>query len=220
VFIYSQQSHRRPVRLAPRFLLFHLHSSLRVPSSSHASPCQLVFSPRLPLSKPTTALVAPNTLQSLRSFVSSPPSSAEAALAMDDFDDSFEVTMDSDAYSPEKAKRQAPKKASTSKAATTAGGDKKKATAPKKPAAAKSSDKVNKPPAKPRAKKAKVVEEPEPIDVDSTFDMDRSFSVLETPQEPQEVPSPPRPAVLQEANAGGVSKNATETYQKVFLVYV
>jgi hypothetical protein len=131
---------------------------------------------------------------------------------MDDFDDSFDATVDSDVFSPEKPKKAtkaAPKKASTAKAT-----GEKKAGAPKKAAAPKS-DKP-KAPAKPRAKKAKVVEEPEPMDIDSTFDMDRSFNVLETPQDSQESPSPPRPSVLHEANAGGVSKkNASETYQKV-----
>ena len=131
---------------------------------------------------------------------------------MADFDDSFDATMDSDAFSPEKPKKAA--KAAPKKTATATAAGEKKIAAPKKAAAPKA-DKP-KAPAKPRAKKAKVVAEPEPVDIDSTFDIDRSFSVLETPQDSQGSPTPPRPSVLQEANAGGVSKkNASETYQKV-----
>jgi len=171
---------------------------------------------RLSASPPPPSIVPRYRHQSLRRFVSSSRrTKAQADLAMAEFDDSFQVSMDGDpAYSPEKKpKKAASKKATTSSSnATTAG---KKTTAPKKTAAPKS-DKP-KVPAKPRAKKASVkVQQPEPMDVDSTFDIDRSFSVLETPQEELEAPSPPRPTVLQEANAGDVSKkNASETYQKV-----
>lgn len=131
---------------------------------------------------------------------------------MDDFDDSFDVTMndnDSDAFSPEKLVKKAPAK----KAAATAkpGATKKDTTsAPKKPAAPKS-DKP-KAPAKPRAKKQKVSEE---VDEGMSFQIDHSFSILETPQASSEVASPPHPTVLQEQNAGGSKKNASETYQKV-----
>jgi hypothetical protein len=128
---------------------------------------------------------------------------------MDDFDDSFDnMVDDSDAFTPEKpVKKTATKKTTTiktsiSKASTNG-------TAPKKAAAPKS-DKP-KAPAKPRAKKPKVIET---IDEDMSFEMDRSFDVLETPQAMSEGPSPPRPAVLQEQN-GGSKKNASETYQKV-----
>ena len=195
VFIYSQQrGHLTPSRAV--FRSFSPRTPLRLASSPH------------PLS-----LVPGNRRRSLRPFVSSSHrTKAQAALATDEFDDSFPVSMD-DAYSPEKKpKKAASKKAATTSKATTA---EKKSTAPKKPAAAKS-DKP-KAPAKPRAKKVSVkVQEPEPMDVDSAFDMDRSFSVLETPQEELEAPSPPRPTVLQEANADGASKkNASETYQKV-----
>jgi len=129
---------------------------------------------------------------------------------MDDFEDSFDniINDDSDAFSPVKpVKKAAAKKATTAKPTTT-----KKATtstAPKKAAAPKS-DK-SKAPAKPRTKKAKVTEE---IDDGVTFEMDRTFDVLETPQLSSEGPSPPRPTVLQEQK--GSTKNASETYQKVF----
>jgi hypothetical protein len=127
---------------------------------------------------------------------------------MDDFEDSFDNLVDneSDAFTPEKpVKKAAAKKATaTTKKTTTA--------APKKPAAAKA-DK-SKAPAKPRAKKPKLQED---TVVDLSFEMDRTFDVLATPQPSSSGdPSPPRPPVLQEQNAGGVSKkNASETYQKV-----
>jgi hypothetical protein len=128
---------------------------------------------------------------------------------MDEFEESFDnfVENDSDAFTPEKPVKKAPAKktATTTKKTTT--------SAPKKAAASKS-DKP-KAPAKPRAKKPKVQET---TDVDMSFEMDRTFEVLATPQAPSSVgdPSPPRPPVLQEQNAGGVSKkNASETYQKV-----
>jgi hypothetical protein len=128
---------------------------------------------------------------------------------MEDFEDSFDnvIDDDSDAFSPEKpVKKAAAKKVTAAKPTTT-----KKAstsTAPKKAAAPKS-DKP-KAPAKPRAKKAKVKEE---IDDGVSFEMDRTFNVLETPQLSSEGPSPPRPTILQEQK--GSTKNASETYQKV-----
>jgi len=131
---------------------------------------------------------------------------------MDDFEDSFENTMmddDSDAFSPEKpvkkaaAKKTATAKPTISKKATT--------TAPKKAAAPKS-DKP-KAPAKPRAKKPTVTQD---VDEDMSFEMNRTFDVLETPQMSSEGPSPPRPTVLQEQK--GSNKNASETYQKVSLI--
>lgn len=129
---------------------------------------------------------------------------------MDDFESSFDVTVDdSDAFSPEKPKKApAAKKATsaTSKKSTTSTATAKKTAAPK-------SDKP-KAPAKPRAKKPK---EPVVLDEDLSMDVDRSFEVLETPQLSSDAPSPPRPAVLQESNAPGAKKNATETYQKVSL---
>jgi hypothetical protein len=128
---------------------------------------------------------------------------------MDEFEESFDnfVENDSDAFTPEKPVKKVPAKktATTTKKTTT--------SAPKKAAASKS-DKP-KAPAKPRAKKPKVQET---TDVDMSFEMDRTFEVLATPQAPSSAgdPSPPRPPVLQEQNAGGVSKkNASETYQKV-----
>lgn len=127
---------------------------------------------------------------------------------MDEFEESFDnfVHNDSDAFTPEKpVKKAAAKKATTTtKKATTA--------APKKAAAPKS-DKP-KAPAKPRAKKPKVQET---TDVDMSFEMDRTFDVLATPQASTSAddPSPPRPPVLQEQNGGGSKKNASETYQKV-----
>jgi hypothetical protein len=126
---------------------------------------------------------------------------------MDDFESSFDVTMDdSDAFSPEKPKKAAPKKttATTTKKATASNSAPKKASAPK-------TDKP-KAPAKPRAKKAK---EPVVLDADLPIDVDRNFDVLETPQLSSDTASPPRPAVLQESNAPGQKKNASETYQKV-----
>jgi hypothetical protein len=132
---------------------------------------------------------------------------------MDDFEDSFDnYDQESDAFTPEKPVKKAPAKKSatatkltTKKAATT--------SAPKKTAAAKT-DKP-KAPAKPRAKKAKVAEVE---DVDESFEMDRTLDldVLETPQGSSQDTSPPRPSVLQENNAGGAKKNASETYQKVW----
>lgn len=129
---------------------------------------------------------------------------------MDDFEDSFDnsfVDNDSDAFTPEKpVKKTAVKKATTT--------TKKATTAASKKAAAPKSDKP-KAPAKPRTKKPKVQED---IDVGMSFDADRTFDVLATPQASSSGgdPSPPRPPVLQELNAGGVSKkNASETYQKV-----
>ena len=130
---------------------------------------------------------------------------------MADFEESFDnfVDNDSDAFTPEKpVKKAAAKKANTStKKATTAAPKKAAAPKPDKPKA----------PAKPRAKKPKVQET---TDVDMSFEMDRTFDVLATPQASSSAddPSPPRPPVLQELNAGGVSKkNASETYQKVDL---
>jgi hypothetical protein len=128
---------------------------------------------------------------------------------MDDFEDSFENTMmdnDSDAFSPEKPVKKAPaKKTATAKPTIS---KKATTTAPKKSAAAKT-DKP-KAPAKPRAKKPTVTQE---VDDAMSFEMDRTFDVLETPQLSSEGQSPPRPTVLQEQT--GSKKNATETYQKV-----
>lgn len=130
---------------------------------------------------------------------------------MDEFEDSIEfedtVGVSSDAFSPEKPtkKTAAAKKSTAAKPATT----KKSTTAPKKPAAPKS-DKP-KAPAKPRAKKQKT----ENLDEGLSLEIDRSFDVLETPQALSDGPSPPRPAILQESNAAGPKKNASETYQKV-----
>jgi hypothetical protein len=135
---------------------------------------------------------------------------------MDDFEDSFDnYDQDSDAFTPEKPVKKAPaKKPATATKPTT-----KKATtsAPKKTTAAKA-DKP-KAPAKPRAKKAKVAEIE---DVDESFEMDRTLDldVLETPQGSSLDTSPPRPSVLQENNAGGSKKNASETYQKVWRVVI
>jgi len=156
---------------------------------------------------------------SIRPFVTcSVHRKAQEAYDMEDFsfDDSFEQNVDneSDAFSPEKPKKTAAKKSTTAKPAAakkTTSAAPKKAAAPKKPAAPKS-DKP-KAPAKPRAKKAK---EPEPLDEGVSMGIDDSFSILETPQTSSEMPSPPRPTILQENNAGGVSKkNASETYQKL-----
>jgi hypothetical protein len=123
---------------------------------------------------------------------------------MDGLDDSF--GLESDGYSPVKPVKKAPaKKAATAKPTVP-----KKATAPKKPVAPKT-DKP-KAPAKPRAKKQKVMED---LDEGMSFEIDRSFDVLETPQLSSDGPSPPRPTVLQEQNVGGSTKNASETYQKV-----
>jgi hypothetical protein len=162
----------------------------------------------LPLS--TSSSAQPRSL-AIRPFVTtSIPTNSQEAFAMDDFEDSFDniINDESDAFSPEKpVKKAAAKKAATAKPTTT-----KKATtstAPKKAAAPKS-DKP-KAPAKPRTKKPKVTEE---IDDGLSFEMDRTFNVLETPQLSSEGPSPPRPTVLQEQN--GPTKNASETYQKVF----
>jgi hypothetical protein len=138
---------------------------------------------------------------------------------MDDFEDSFNA--ESDAFTPEKPiKKAAAKKATTAKPATA-----KKATAAPKKAAAPKADKPPKAdkakaPAKPRAKKRKVVE-PEELDEEMTFEMDRTFDVLETPQMSSDGPdvlSPPRPTVLKDSNAGGSKKNASETYQKVVVL--
>jgi len=127
---------------------------------------------------------------------------------MEDFESSFDVTMDdSDAFSPEKPKKAPAKKATTTTKKTTAS-----TSAPKKATASKS-DKP-KAPAKPRAKKAK---EPVVLDEDMSMDVDKSFDVLETPQLSSDGASPPRPAILQESNAAGQKKNASETYQKVCL---
>jgi hypothetical protein len=130
---------------------------------------------------------------------------------MDDFEDSFDNLVDeSDAFTPEKPVKKAPaKKAATAKPTT-----KKATTAPKKTTAPKS-DKP-KAPAKPRAKKPKIVED---VDVDNSFEMDRTLDldVLATPQGSSQNASPARPSVLQENNAGGSKKNASETYQKVCL---
>jgi hypothetical protein len=127
---------------------------------------------------------------------------------MDDFEDSFDNLVDeSDTFTPEKPVKKAPAK----KTATTKPTTKKATTAPKKATAPKS-DKP-KAPAKPRAKKAKIVED----DVDDSFEMDRTLDldVLATPQGSSQNASPARPSVLQENNAGGSKKNASETYQKV-----
>jgi len=126
---------------------------------------------------------------------------------MDDFESSFDVTMDdSDAFSPEKPKKAPAKKPSTgtTKKISTSTAASKKVNAPK-------ADKP-KAPTKPRAKKAQI---PVVLDEDMSMDLDRSFDVLETPQLSSDAPSPPRPAVLQESNAPGQKKNASETYQKV-----
>ena len=126
---------------------------------------------------------------------------------MDEFEDSFDHSMmddESDAFSPEKpVKKPAAKKATTTKTATTTKKTEKKPAAPK-------SDKP-KAPAKPRAKKQKVTEE---LNEGLSFETDQTFDVLETPQPSSGGVSPPRPTVLQEANAGGSKKNASETYQK------
>ena len=128
---------------------------------------------------------------------------------MDDFDDSFDngvMDDESDGFSPEKpVKKPAPKKATTAKSTTTTKKTEKKPAAPK-------SDKP-KTPAKPRAKKPKVTEE---LHEGLSFEMDQMFDVLETPQSLSGGPSPPRPTVLQETNAAGSMKNASETYQKVY----
>ena len=133
---------------------------------------------------------------------------------MDDFEDSFQLdnTMDdSDGFSPKKqAKKAAAKKSTTVKPTTT----KKASTSAPKKAVAPKSDKA-KAPAKPRVKKAKVAED---LDEGISLEMDRPFEVLETPQESSDGPSPPRPTILQESNAGGSKKNASETYQKVLSV--
>jgi len=127
------------------------------------------------------------------------------------FDQSFDriVDNDSDAFSPEKPKKAAAKKSTTAKPAAA----KKTTSAAPKKAAAPKSDKP-KAPAKPRAKKVK---EPEPLDEGVSMGIDDSFSILETPQTSSEMPSPPRPTILQETNAaaGGSKKNASETYQKL-----
>jgi len=115
------------------------------------------------------------------------------------------VEDESDAFSPEKpVKKPAAKKATTAKPAAATKKTEKKAAAPK-------SDKPKGPP-KPRAKKPKVVEE---LGEGLSFEMDQTFDVLETPQSSSGGPSPPRPPVLQETNAAGSKKNASETYQKV-----
>jgi hypothetical protein len=129
---------------------------------------------------------------------------------MDDFEDSFMMDNESDAFSPEKpVKKPAAKKATTTKSGTTTKKTEKKAAAPKfdKPKA----------PAKPRVKKPKVVEE---LDEGMSFDMDETYDVLETPQSSSGGPSPPRPSVLQETNAAGSKKNASDTYQKVIIICV
>jgi hypothetical protein len=159
------------------------------------------------------AATAQSTTASIATFVNSPSAlnlrhfgtstlrnSAQPAVAMDDFEDSFEredYNDESDAFTPEKKpKKAAVKKTTTAKTAV------------------KKTDKADKPkaPAKPRAKKQKVAE---PLD-EPSLDFDRSFSVLETPQSASEFPTPPRPPVLQEQN-DGPKKNASETYQKVHL---
>lgn len=126
---------------------------------------------------------------------------------MDDFDDSFGMEPESDGFSPEK-----PVKKTSVKKTTTA-----KTTAPKKSSAQKktAAPKADKPKAaaKPRAKKPKITED---VDEGVSFEREHSFAVLETPQLSSDGPSPPRPTVLQEQNAGGSKKNASDTYQKVF----
>ena len=128
---------------------------------------------------------------------------------MNDFEDSYDNTMmddESDAFSPEKPVKKAPAKKSVTAKPTIS--KKTTTTAPKKLAAGKS-DKP-KAPAKPRAKKQTVTKD---VNEDMSFEVDRTFDVLETPQLSSEGPSPPRPTVLQEQT--GSKKNASETYQKV-----
>lgn len=156
------------------------------------------------------ASTRPSSVQTtaIRCFgTTSPSKKAQLSYAMDEFDDSLDnfVDNDSDTFTPEKpVKKAAAKKA-------TAPAKKAKTAAPKKTAVAKS-DKPKAPP-KPRAKKPKVQED---TDVEMSFQMDEPFDVLATPQASSSGdPSPPRPPVLQEQNAGVSKKNASETYQKV-----
>jgi len=199
LFIYRQQSqlarYKLPLPLLP---LTQTH------------PLRPNFLNYITSSIPKSSL-QPHSLQTRPFVTTCIQTKSQEAFAMDDFDDSFDQSFNnaSDAFSPEnQVKKTVAKKPTTAKPAAV-----KKATtsAPKKTTVPKS-DKP-KAPAKPRAKKAKIVET---LDDEMSFDMDRSFSVLETPQDTSEGPSPPRPAVLQENNAGGKGKNASETYQKVF----
>jgi hypothetical protein len=120
---------------------------------------------------------------------------------MDDFEHSFEHSFehtldnDSDGFSPEKPKK-APKKTAKPPKTTT-----------------KKADKTDKPkaPPKPRAKKQKIAE---PLQDEPSMDIDRSISILDTPQSNSEIPSPARAPILQEQNEGQ-KKNASETYKKV-----
>jgi len=203
LFIYRQQSQLARFNLVPLATTTtpHSHHHPLFYSSFHSVHHRL-----------TTSAVSSHPSLSLhhtRPFVTSTTNTkAQAAYAMDDFEDSFMMEDESDAFSPEKpVKKPAAKKATTAKSATTTKKTEKKAAVPK-------SDKP-KAPAKPRAKKAKVVEE---LDEGLSFEMDQTFDVLETPQSSSGGPSPPRPAVLQETNATGSkknAKNASETYQKV-----
>ena len=191
LFIYRQQSHLARILTAP--------------------PPRRLFLPTR--TRPHIFLISSLTKTHFlhtRPFVTtSIRTNSQPAFAMDDFEDSFENTMmddDSDAFSPEKPVKKAPaKKTATAKPTIS---KKATTTAPKKSAAAKS-DKP-KAPAKPRAKKPMVTQN---VDDGMSFEMDRTFDVLETPQLSSKGHSPPRPTVLQEEN--GSKKNASETYQKV-----
>ena len=197
LFIYRQQSRlaRHTTTSPPRLLFF--------PPARTRSRISLISSS-----------IKTNLLH-IRPFVTtSIQTKSQPAYAMDDFEDSFEITMmddNSDGFSPEKPVKKAPaKKTATAKPTIS---KKATTTAPKKSAAAKSDKpKSDKPkaPAKPRAKKPTVTQD---VDDGMSFEMDRTFDVLETPQLSSEGHSPPRPTVLQEQK--GSTKNASETYQKV-----
>jgi hypothetical protein len=191
LFIYRQQSHLSRILPTPPLCPLSLPARPR---------------PHILATSSSTTTLSLHTRPFVTTYIQT---KSQPAYAMDDFEDSFENTMmddNSDAFSPEKPVKKAPaKKTATAKPTIS---KKTTTTAPKKSTLTKS-DKPKAPP-KPRAKKPTMTQD---VDEGMSFEMDRTFEVLETPQLSSDGPSPPRPTVLQEQN--GSKKNASETYQKV-----